>query len=181
MDKKKVVVALGDSITYGYPYTPDGSWTENLKRETNYRVINSGVPGDTFHDMLARLDKDVLIYNPDIVIVMGGTNDVYVGCSQPQIQAHFRTIIDQLRESNIKIILGLPLPVADSSETSLKALRKWLLSYGENNGIAIIDFYKDFLDNKGEIREDLYVDGCHPNKIGYNIMAKRVVTSIKII
>lgn len=179
MQKNKVIVALGDSITYGYPYTPMVSWAEELKNVTGCKVINSGVPGDTFADMLLRLEDDVFLYKPDIVTVMGGTNDVYVGYSQLQMQMNFKEVSDKIKEKKANVVIGLPLPVDDSSEGSLQKWRQWLLEYAENQHIPVIDFYSDFVDEQGKIKEELLVDGCHPNKEGYRVMGMRVITFFK--
>ncbi|MFZ5753713.1 MAG: GDSL-type esterase/lipase family protein [Bacillota bacterium] len=172
------IVALGDSITYGYPFTPDVSWVERLRRETGWKVINSGVSGDTFDDMALRLETDVFTHKPDIVILMGGTNDVYVGLSQPRIQKSFKAIIDALEAENIKIIVGIPLPVDDATERPLQLWRSWLRQFCEDKGIAIIDFHQDFMDERGKMKEDLFLDGCHPRVKGYEIMGERVIKSL---
>ncbi len=43
----------------------DGNW-----------VINSGVPGDTTYDMMARFEEDVLQGSPEYAIIQAGTNDI---------------------------------------------------------------------------------------------------------
>ena len=40
------------------------------------QVINAGVGGNTTKDLLVRIDRDVIDLNPDLVIVMVGTNDM---------------------------------------------------------------------------------------------------------
>ena len=172
------LVALGDSITYGYPFTPDVSWVERLRQETGWMVVNSGVSGDTFLDMALRLETDVLAHKPDLVILMGGTNDVYVGMSQPQIQNSFSGIIQKLQAENIKIIVGIPLPVDDASERPLKLWRSWLRQFCRDKGLDIIDFYQDFVTDEGLIKEELCLDGCHPGFRGYEIMGDRAVLSL---
>ncbi|MBI3051612.1 hypothetical protein HYY74_04080 [Candidatus Woesearchaeota archaeon] len=39
-------------------------------------VINSGVPGDTTYDMMARFEEDVLQWSPEYAIIQAGTNDI---------------------------------------------------------------------------------------------------------
>lgn len=64
-------VALGDSITYGYPFTPQESWVEILRQRTGWKVINAGISGDTLGDMAGRLNRDVLVHNPQVVMLLG--------------------------------------------------------------------------------------------------------------
>lgn len=176
--KYKTVVALGDSITYGYPYTPHQSWVEAMRQATGWQVINSGNSGDTLQDMAERLERDVLKFKPQIIIVMGGTNDVYQGLSQPQLQTAFLKIMKGLQEAGSEIWIGLPLPVADGTEGSLQLWRSWLTSYARAESLTLIDFYQDFITNQGQIREDLLLDGCHPSLKGYELMGKRIIIEL---
>ena len=173
----QILVALGDSITYGYPFSPADSWVEALRQKTRWQVINAGLSGDTLADMFSRLKQDVLAYHPDIVTLMGGTNDIYQGMSQPQLRQNFLAIVNTLRQENIVVIVGLPLPVDDCGEGVLKTWRTWLQEYCRTEKLATLDFYRDFVDKDGLIREDLLLDGCHPRVVGYETMAKRAVST----
>lgn len=179
MERHKNIVAFGDSITYGYPFTPLDSWVEALRRETGWKVVNSGVSGDTFSDMLLRIKRDVLDHKPDIVIVMAGTNDVYIGLSQPQIEQSFNILLDRLFAQGIEVWLGLPLPVDDNMELSLALWRNKMRVCAREKGLFVIDFYRDFIDKTGKIRNDLLLDGCHPNRTGYKVMGERIISFLK--
>ena len=177
--KIKTVVALGDSITYGFPYTPNESWVEAMRRATGWSVVNAGIPGDTLLDMEERLERDVLRYEPQLVIVMGGTNDVYQGLSQLQLMNSFLRIMERLQERGSQIWVGLPLPVDDGIEGSLKIWREWLVSYTEREGIQLVEFFNDFVTAGGCIKEELLLDGCHPGLNGYEIMGQRIIRIIE--
>ncbi|PKM90746.1 MAG: GDSL family lipase [Firmicutes bacterium HGW-Firmicutes-12] len=172
-------VALGASITYGYPYKQKDSWVEHIREKTDWQVINSGIPGNTFEDMYNRLKLDVLDHNPDIVCVMAGTNDVNQCMSQPQIQQSFLKLLTELLKRNIQVLVGLPLPVDTPNEGALRLLRAWLIECCEEKDLVLINFYQDFIDAQGEIREDLLLDGCHPRKKGYAIMGERAVKTLQ--
>lgn len=51
-------------------------------REGNYQVINAAVPGYTSGNQLAQLALDILPYNPDLIIVMGGYKDLMLSSEQ---------------------------------------------------------------------------------------------------
>ena len=43
----------------------------------DYQVYNSGYPGDTTVELLARFERDVAAHNPDAVILLAGSNDMF--------------------------------------------------------------------------------------------------------
>jgi len=177
--EKKIVVALGDSITYGWPFTPEVSWVEAINGFDGWQAINAGIPGDTLMDMADRLERDVLRYKPQAVTVMGGTNDFYHGFSQSQMQDSFTNIMRFLKEEDIEPWIGLPLPVTDSTERSLQKWRQWLKDYADGESLFVVDFYQDFINEQGKIKEKLLLDGCHPSMEGYRVMSARIKAALQ--
>ena len=73
------IVCLGDSLTYGFGVSRSNSWTNIVNKETRLEIVNKGINGDTTSGMLARFNEDVVKNSPDIVFIMGGTNDFIAG------------------------------------------------------------------------------------------------------
>ena len=79
--KNATLVCLGDSITEAQ----DGyvKVVENMIHagypERNVRVVNSGIGGHKAPDMLARLQRDVIVHRPNVVTINVGINDVWHG------------------------------------------------------------------------------------------------------
>jgi acyl-CoA thioesterase I len=81
------IVAIGSSSTVGlWVLTSAATYPEVMRREllrlrTNVtiKVINSGRIGDTIPGSIARFERDVLAYKPDLVVWQFGTNDVVWG------------------------------------------------------------------------------------------------------
>lgn len=71
LDRQKIV-CLGDSW-FGQNHLFD----RLVARLPNATIVNAGVGGNTTAQMVARYAGDVADENPDIVIVVGGTNDYY--------------------------------------------------------------------------------------------------------
>jgi lysophospholipase L1-like esterase len=76
----KRIFALGDSCTFGaydfaYPGLVDRAFNTGVT-ERKYEVINAGVEGYNSMYALARLKEDVLQYDPDLVTVYIGWNDL---------------------------------------------------------------------------------------------------------
>ncbi len=80
------IVALGDSTTFGYRETTASSYPLELEMVLNqrvtgcgqrYEVINAGVEGYSARHVLARLKKEVLPLDPDLLIIYVGWNDLF--------------------------------------------------------------------------------------------------------
>jgi len=66
------VVALGDSLTYGYGANDETAYPTVLAELSKWNVVNAGVNGDTSADVLYRVNK-VVQQNPDLVLLgVGG-------------------------------------------------------------------------------------------------------------
>lgn len=116
--KKKhiVLVAFGDSITENNHWVQgQQNWVQLLesnlynifpKRAT---VINSGLSGDSLPECMDRLERDVLRFQPDIVIVSFGANDVLK--DQPEeFRKLYRILLKKLLDSGAKVVTRTPTP-----------------------------------------------------------------------
>jgi lysophospholipase L1-like esterase len=78
INENSTIVCFGDSITYGHGADSiETSFPMILQKRINIPVINSGVNKDTTADGVKRIQKDVLDYNPVIVLIHFGGNDLY--------------------------------------------------------------------------------------------------------
>lgn len=115
------ILVYGDSNTEG---TPEDSWPDRLQsvltsveRQTHrrYEVLNAGVAGYTSHQGLLRFQQEVEQYQPDMVLVAFGWNDLARGV-QPDRSYH-----------------PPPAPVVTLERALLKlhsywALKQWVLT-----------------------------------------------------
>jgi acyl-CoA thioesterase I len=122
------IVALGDSITaYSIHNRGYMNWVSLLEEAIaekygwgNCCLINSGVPGDSFASALQRLDRDVLRFHPDLVIIALGMNDAGKGAEHlPQFRKEAHTLIERIkRGANCEILVRTPNPII--AETGLR-------------------------------------------------------------
>lgn len=85
------VIALGDSLTDGDTWPILVATALRQARLPTPRFINAGIGGDTSAGMLQRLERDVYIYKPSMVILNVGANDA--GYLSPE---QYRTNLEQL-------------------------------------------------------------------------------------
>ena len=108
------IVWLGDSITAAYTY---GRYIETfflLRRpDLDLTFINAGIGGHSAWDGLNRLDRDVLVHRPTVVVINFGMNDAAYPPNSPHAAfiKNIQTIIARLREGGVKRIIWVePCP-----------------------------------------------------------------------
>lgn len=104
--RKQTIVAFGDSIT---AFT---GWVGMLKGELGTNVINAGIGGNTTNHAMARFEKDVLAYDPDVVILNFGMNDQAIVMASGQnnvsletYEKNYRYFIEELQKNGTRVIL----------------------------------------------------------------------------
>lgn len=98
------VVALGDSLTFGYGVDKSKSYPAVLAKKTGWNIINMGVNGDTTADVLARMNE-VFAQNPKLVLLGIGGNDVLRRVNAGQTRTNLINIIKALQDKNIPVVL----------------------------------------------------------------------------
>lgn len=175
------VIALGDSLTYGYPFGKALSWVEQSSQELGVQILNQGINGDNLSHMLKRLTRDVLDLKPEICIVMGGTNDVYQGVDLENLKVDYEKITEKILEEKILPLVALPPPIKDSAlEKKMAKYRTWLKKHAKSYSLKILDFYSPFMDKKKKrTLPGTLEDGFHPSSKGYRAMTEMAVKTLK--
>ena len=175
------IVAIGDSITEGYPFSNRESWVEHLAQELKCQVLNQGICGDFTSGMRKRFQQDVLDHAPTHVIILGGANDAYEKIHLESVSTNFKAMEESCRQNGIISILGLPTPsLLPEEEQLLMEYRNWLKSYADENDITVVDFYSPFLDRIGVGQgAQLFVDEVHPSIEGYALMGEVAVKALQ--
>ncbi len=119
-----VFLAFGDSITYGGGSSSDGPETGypillETRLKENFRgsfiSINAGNPGETTEDGLLRFTSWLEENNPDLVLLMEGTNDHFEGAPYGQIEDNLRAMVQYALARGVKIIIATIPPVISNS------------------------------------------------------------------
>ena len=149
------IVCIGDSLTYGYGVSTKSSWVELLRKKlNNVNVINAGVNGDTTIGMVNRFTEDVVYNNPDIVVILGGTNDFLTNKSAENALKNINIMVKEAIENNIvPIVLSPPKAIGDLAlncwdsycdyskvNSLIEQLEIFLVSFGSNEDIFLYKF-----------------------------------------
>lgn len=160
--KDRVILAFGDSLTYGYGVDKAFSYPSKLAEKLGMKVINAGVLGEESSQGLKRL-KFFLKEKPDIVILCHGANDILRRDSMKILKKNLLAMIDMIKQSGATVILvGVP----DFSYKVFSSDSLYAEVAKEKNII-----YEDKILKYIELRRNLKSDYIHPNEKGYEMMA----------
>lgn len=161
------VVALGDSLTYGYGANPKTAYPTVLAELSKWNVVNAGVNGDTSADVLTRVNE-ITEQNPDLVLLGVGGNDVLQRIAPDTTRANIVATIDTLQSNNIDVVL-IAEPHLSTSALFGKASDNPLYEdIAETEGIPLYsDGWSTVLSD-----EALKSDKIHANAAGYRQFAE---------
>jgi len=136
------IVALGDSVTNGVfdcTFDIEKAWPARLKMLLNgifpalrINIINSGISGDSTEGAYRRMERDVFAYNPDLVIVCLGLNNMDTPIES--IKQVFASIFSDLTAKNIPSVYLTPNMVncyTDEKEIRRLFDAQWAVDYAQ--------------------------------------------------
>lgn len=164
MLQPRTVVCLGDSLTRGLVSSSFVDELEQRLAGQGMRFINAGVNGDLAYNVLRRLD-DVIAHQPDIVILMIGTNDIVATLKRsntlisrfskwlprnPSLEWYQENVLEILQrfkvETNAKIALASPPIIGEHLNShSNKVARiyvEFLKETAAHQGLAYLPVYE---------------------------------------
>ncbi len=192
----KTIVCHGDSLTAGADLNLNYTWPLLVENRVKVKIINSGIGGDTSGGLLSRFYHDVIRHKPQMVLIMGGTNDLWWDLDINLILANIFAMTCQAEFHNIAPVVGLPLPLYMENvrqQKMMAPLGGWencvqkldrlvdaLTTSARENDITILDFYHLFLDDSNAVQGKYFLeDGLHPNKDGHLLMAATAAQLLK--
>ena len=175
------IVAIGDSLTDGFPFSRQCSWVYLSAKALGLIMVNRGICGETTGEMLDRFQADVLAQSPSHVIIMGGSNDAFMNVPDDEVQDNISEMAGQARMAGVVPVIGLPPPCTYLAEEKvLEGYRCWMRQYAGGQGIPVVDFYPAFIEeDTGRIKEEHLPDGVHPSEQGYLLMASVAVRRLR--
>ena len=182
-NKAKTIVFFGDSLTAGYGLEDSNDAYPSIIQSTidslklNYRVVNSGLSGETTSGGRSRIDW-VLNQPVDIFVLELGANDGLRGITLTETRENLQAIIDAVSNKYpdaTMILAGMQLP-PNLGQDYTAEFRSIFEELANQNSLAIIPF---LLKDVGGIPELNLPDGIHPNTEGQKIVANNVWVVLK--
>lgn len=166
-----VILAFGDSLTYGTGAAPGRDYPTLLAGSIGREVINGGVPGEISADGLQRLRPLLDDYQPDLLILIHGGNDILRKIPAAQTRANLQAMIAAAKQRNISVVLlGVPelgLLLLHSAEFYQE------LAQAEQVPIDLETLPGILSSNT------LKSDAVHPNELGYAKLAEKIAALMR--
>ncbi|MGD1861483.1 MAG: GDSL-type esterase/lipase family protein [Leptolyngbyaceae cyanobacterium] len=204
--EEKRIVAIGDSLVYGFGDPEGGGWVERLRRQwlqpeaPSHAIYNLGVRADTTERVARRLVQEFQTRGefrnrvPDLMILSVGLNDT-CRVSKPDgrpltefqlFQAQMGELLDTAQSLCPTIFIGMTpvleerMPFAEIlyySHRDQWPYKEFTRAACEQRHIPYLDVYDLWL-RRGDAwwRSRISTDGLHPNVLGYRALLEDITT-----
>jgi lysophospholipase L1-like esterase len=167
-----VILAFGDSITYGTGAGEGEGYPAVLERLVGRKVVNAGVPGETTAEGLERLPRVLAEVRPNLVILCHGGEDMSQGLDAGELIANLRSMIRLIQEAGAEVFLiAVPPPAPFFQPASFYNL------IARDTKVSIeVNALSNVLS-----RDELRSEGIYPNAAGYAALAEAISKRVKTI
>ena len=170
VNSASVILAFGDSLTFGTGATAETSYPAVLSTLIDRRVIRSGVPGEVTDAGRRRLPSVINRHQPALVILCHGGNDILRRVPEATAEENLRAMIMQAQAAGAEVLLvGVPKPGIFLSDAPVyKRL-------ADEFGLPYLDAsLADILSSSS-----LKSDTIHPNAAGYRKLAEDIADLLR--
>lgn len=200
-DKPIKVVFFGDSITEA-GVKPGGFITmmnDMLKKSgkaNDFDLVGAGIGGNKIYDLYLRAEADAFSYNPDVVFIWVGVNDVWhkvshgTGTDADKFEGFYKALVKRFQDKNIKVILCTPSTIGERTDFSnqqdgdLNQYSNIIRNIAKTMNCGLVDFRKTFLAYNLEHNPDnaergiLTTDRVHLNEKGNQLVSEKMMDAL---
>lgn len=176
---------LGGSITQGslasteqdaYAYRVFHWWEETF-RTARFSYVNGGIGGTTSHYGVSRAVTDVLMYQPEFVVVDFSVNDEADIFSQETFEGVVRKILSWPSHPALVLLNNVYYDTGANAQAYHNAIGEWYhVPY-----VSIKDTVYKQMVNGEYTRDELTSDGLHPNDKGHALVAGEIIAFLEAI
>lgn len=173
--EETTVAYIGGSITYGEGGGTEGCYAklsynyiaENYGTGDNVKYVNAGVSGTPSILGNLRVEKDVLVHNPDIVFVEFAVNDGGEQIYKESFESLVRTILSHENQPAVILLFT----VTENGHTCQEHMKQ-IGEYYELPMISVPDAIQPEFEAERMTWDDYSDDGSHPNTEGHKLVTE---------
>jgi lysophospholipase L1-like esterase len=150
-------------------------WKTSKEDLAGYPIINRGFGGSQMSDVNFYFDRIVSKYQPKLILVYEGDNDLAAGKTPETILEDFKIFADKIKKQVPNAIVGYCSVRPSIARTNIrekqKTVNKLIEDYcKQQKRFYFIDIQKEYYLPNGELMPDVFVaDQLHLNEKGYKI------------
>ncbi len=170
-----IVLAIGDSVTYGTGASPGEDYPTQLAALTGWTIHNSGIPGDTSAGVKARIGDALAESKPALVILEIGGNDLLRRRSESETKENVRAILKLIKQSGVPVVLvSTPKFSPLGAAVGMLPDSPIYAELAEDEKVLLVPsiFANVLSDSK------LKSDPVHPNAAGYRKLAEGIAAEL---
>ena len=153
----------------------------------NFEVINRGISGNRIVDLYARVKSDVWNFNPDVLSILIGINDIwheigdFNGVDIERFEKMYRILLEDTKKRlpNVKIMLLEPFFLVGSATkehieefSKVKEYAKVVKKLANEFDCAFVPLQDKFDEVAKKFGAEYYLyDGVHPDSAGAKLIA----------
>jgi len=164
------ILAFGDSLTYGTGALPEHSYPVVLQSLVDREVVNGGVPGEISAEGLKRLAIWLKEYEPKLVIICHGANDLLRALSEEKAAENVRAMVKLARDQGVDVLL-----VAVPKFGLMRTPPEFYEEIARKFDVPIERHVLEDIEGN----EALKSDAVHPNAEGYRLMAQAIAKRLQ--
>ncbi len=190
------IIFLGDG-NVARADRPAGFINELRRRLPRQTLVNAGREGDRYPDLLARLQVDVLAHRPRLLVIYGGSYDVWLnqrqqGTPQKQFVDSLQQLLGQAEAAGVAVIvctpalLGEKLNGGNYFDNLLEEYVSLIYQVVEqHSAVTLVDLRRVFLAelelrNPNNLAEGVLTeDGVLLNPAGHALVAEQLLAYLQ--
>ncbi len=176
LPRDAVVLAFGDSVTFGTGAAPGEDYPTRLATLTGWTLHNRGIAGDTAANAKSRIQAALDETQPALVIVELGGNDFLRRHPEAAVKEDLRLILRAAKAGGRPVVLvAVPrLSLLAAAVGALSDASLYAELAGEENVVLVENVFADILSTP-----ELKADQIHPNAQGYGVLAEGIAKTLR--
>ena len=170
-NRRGVVLVVGDSIPNGSCFPAGAPYPARIG------AINAGVCGETAAGGSAKVGALLEQYQPEVLIIAYGANDVIQGRDLEDAISDLQSIIDQGKANQSRVLVANILPMYESHapfQPRVGALNPLIRQLTKTEKVGFVNLESAFGTDPALFQED----GLHPTDEGNQIIARALMNRL---
>jgi len=173
---QQTILVFGDSLSAAYNIRQEQGWVSLLQdlliqKNRAVKVVNASISGETTSGGLERLEKQLRLHTPNIIVLELGGNDGLRGFNLATTRDNLNQMVEMSINHSSKVLLaGIQIP-PNYGRTYTQRFSAIYTDLAKQPQVKLIPFILDQVATKKEFMQP---DGIHPNADGQPLILKTV-------